>query len=347
MRTEEKLMTPVWHGDTVYEESVMYIRGKDGAVPAAPLLYTPEKILEVRSPDGTRTYESGRDYALKDGLLYRTEDSAIPCWEYEEFYPSQGAEIPIASRKESGRFIRYDRGDVYASKQIRVTYTHADRWRGPIPESQLYRLPGVREKWERQETVKIVYFGDSIMEGCDASGHWHISPHMPVLSDLLTRALSQKYGRPIESVNTAVGGKTAAWGAEEVERRILPYRPDLVILGFGMNDGVRPRVYAEQIGRIIQKTRKGLPRAEFLLTGTMLPNPDGIGWTGYQPEYIWSLRHLASGLEGVGVADMTGMSAYLLSRKRFEDMTGNGINHPNDFGVRIYAQTLFRCLSRD
>ena len=145
MKMEEKLMTPVWQGDTVYEESVMYIRGKDGAVPAAPLLYTPEKILEVRSSDGTRTYESGRDYALKDGLLYRTEDSAIPCWEYEEFYPSQGEEIPIASRKESGRFIRYDRGDVYALSLIHISMCIRDRRElSKQPRRHLYLAYGRR-----------------------------------------------------------------------------------------------------------------------------------------------------------------------------------------------------------
>lgn len=346
MKTEE-YMQPIWSGNIVHEESIMYIQGQDGVVSAAPLLYIPEKILEVRSSDQKVTYEEGKDYILNGGYLFRTEESRIPCWGYEEFYPPHGTEVPIASLAEAGRYIRYDRGDIYAAHQVCVTYTHQDRWRGPIPEGQLYRLPGLSEKWKQKEPVTIVYLGDSIMEGCDASGHWKVPPYMPILSEILTRMLHHKYGCPIEGVNRAVGGKTAEWGERQVEERILPYKPDLVILGFGMNDGVHPRKYEEQIEQIIASTRRNLPRTEFLLVSTMLPNPDGAGWTRYQPEYVWSLRHLASGYPGVGVADMTGMSAYLLSRKRFEDMTGNGINHPNDFLVRIYAQTILACLTQD
>ncbi len=34
----------------------------------------------------------------------------------------------------------------------------------------------------------------------------------------------------------------------------------------------------------------------------------------------------------------------LTAKKRFEDITGNNINHPNDFGVRVYISTLMQTL---
>ena len=34
----------------------------------------------------------------------------------------------------------------------------------------------------------------------------------------------------------------------------------------------------------------------------------------------------------------------LLKHKSFYDITGNGINHPNDFGHRVYAETLLSLL---
>jgi len=34
----------------------------------------------------------------------------------------------------------------------------------------------------------------------------------------------------------------------------------------------------------------------------------------------------------------------LLKRKAFKDMSGNNINHPNDFLIRIYAQTILSAL---
>ena len=48
--------------------------------------------------------------------------------------------------------------------------------------------------------------------------------------------------------------------------------------------------------------------------------------------------------EGVAVVNMTAMHQSLLSRKRYEDMTGNNVNHPNDYLARVYAQTLFATL---
>ena len=48
--------------------------------------------------------------------------------------------------------------------------------------------------------------------------------------------------------------------------------------------------------------------------------------------------------EGVAVAKMTDMHLHLLSLKRYWDMTGNNINHPNDFLARVYAQVVAQML---
>ena len=45
---------------------------------------------------------------------------------------------------------------------------------------------------------------------------------------------------------------------------------------------------------------------------------------------------------GVVVADMTTFHEALLAQKRYCDMTGNNVNHPNDFLARAYAQVLFQ-----
>jgi len=34
-----------------------------------------------------------------------------------------------------------------------------------------------------------------------------------------------------------VAGKLASWGLEQVSAKVIPEKPDLVIIGFGMNDG--------------------------------------------------------------------------------------------------------------
>ena len=47
----------------------------------------------------------------------------------------------------------------------------------------------------------------------------------------------------------------------------------------------------------------------------------------------------------VGVANVTEMhKAMFDAGKRYRDLTGNNINHPNDFVVRLYAQVILKTL---
>ena len=80
-------------------------------------------------------------------------------------------------------------------------------------------------------------------------------------------------------------------------------------------------------------------RCEAVLLGTTLPNPAST-WTNNQPIYANALHELEKELTGVAVADMTEIHRDLLKKKRYRDMTGNNINHPNDFLIRAYAQII-------
>ncbi len=47
----------------------------------------------------------------------------------------------------------------------------------------------------------------------------------------------------------------------------------------------------------------------------------------------------------VGLANVTVMQEHILKTgKRYRDMTANNINHPNDFGHRLYAQVILATL---
>jgi hypothetical protein len=43
---------------------------------------------------------------------------------------------------------------------------------------------------------------------------------------------------------------------------------------------------------------------------------------------------------------MTAVHGSLLSKKSYADMTGNNINHPNDYLARVYAQTLLTTVKK-
>ena len=60
------------------------------------------------------------------------------------------------------------------------------------------------------------------------------------------------------------------------------------------------------------------------------------------PLYRDALKKLCG--PGIVLADMTSIWDALLKRKSFYDLTGNGVNHPNDFGHMIYARSLLALL---
>jgi acyl-CoA thioesterase I len=76
---------------------------------------------------------------------------------------------------------------------------------------------------------------------------------------------------------------------------------------------------------------------------TMTANPE---WTYASPETYPLYRDELARLCGSGaaLADMTAMWAAVLQAKSFADITGNGLNHPNDFGHRVYADVLLGLL---
>jgi hypothetical protein len=90
---------------------------------------------------------------------------------------------------------------------------------------------------------------------------------------------------------------------------------------------------------MVEAVRHSLPDAEFILVATMLGNSN---WTALRherfPEYRDALKELSG--PGIALADLTSVWAELLKHKQDWDLTGNGVNHPNDFGHRVYAQVL-------
>ena len=64
----------------------------------------------------------------------------------------------------------------------------------------------------------------------------------------------------------------------------------------------------------------------------------------HQDEYSESLK----GLEGMGVAiaDIQAVQKEIGKRKLYIDITGNWLNHPNDYLARILAQEVIKTLGK-
>ncbi len=337
-------MAPYWEGDIVYHESVLLLEEEDGSLPDVPLLYRAEKILSVRSSDLQTEYREGTDYVLAEGKLHIPPGSALPRVTHSYFYPPEKTETskPLNENYGSGH-IFFSEGPLMHTLQIAVTYAHNDHFAGSVPPCKGHLLPDTQEKLRRGEPLKLCIFGDSICVGGNSSAFVNARPFAPTWCQMVAETLRQKHpaGR-IDLQNPSVGGKRSDWGAEEAVSRV-GYGPDLCIIGFGMNDGSRrvpPEEYGENIRTIMAAARAGNPGCEFVLLATSLPNGEVGRFLGLQEAYLPVLQELEG--PGAAVADMTGFHKHLLTRKRFFDMSGNNVNHPNDFLARAYAQVVWQ-----
>ena len=341
----EEILTPVWDGDISYMESVFPVENKNGDVEPIRLLYPIEEIIKVQNASLTTTYQEGVDYAVAGGKLIVAEDGNIPITTYEEFHPTTG-EIESV---EGGKLCFHE-GSWFHERQIVVTYRHSAVYEGYIPEGKGNLLPNLHEKLQNKEDIELLVFGDSISVGANASGYEgiNVSPWLPTYAELFGKTLASQYGVRVHLTNPSVGGKTTDWGLSEIDGVLEKQNGlDLAVIAFGANDvNLSLNSYATQINAIVSKIKKAYPNADVVLVATMLPNKQAKGFYGNQEKFQNVLLSDCE-REGVAVANITKLHASLLDKKRYVDMTGNNVNHPNDYLTRIYVQALMKTLAKE
>lgn len=377
LQEETSRLLPVWSGETTYNETGMFIGRKDRFA----LLFKPERILSVTSYDRQRTYREGEDFIVtEDGCIALTETSAIPYITEAEYYADDPESLLTTLYR--GREVRtyWGEGDTMTKWQICVTYTHAPAADCFVPPCYAERFRSVLDKLAEGRDVSVLFFGDSITAGATASYYSGVTPRMPSWPALACEYLAKRFGytlhylqTELESVcrvptedsvygkrgtltyiNTAVGGWKSDHAVEHFESRVArwlkEYGCDLFVIGFGMNDGKKTAErLLENLRVVIDRALALAPSLSVLAIATMLPNPLATQkWYGNQETFEEAMLAMAQAYveDGIScaVVPMTSMSRWVLSRKRFCDCSGNNINHPNDFMIRLYAQTLLQAL---
>lgn len=354
-------LAPVWETETCYRETMAMV-WEDGEDCAAPFAFMPKKILSVENYAGTVRYEEGRDYVVRDRMLYVCPTGRIQCLERRKLVFETEEEAREAQRS---RGMALDFGPVacvgggylnlgyignaraLTDGQLAVTYKTDEAWDGYVPGGQMDRLPRLNEKLAKGAPITVVFYGDSISCGFDSGGLYGDPPLQPIWPALLAEQLKMRWKSPVRFMNTSVGGVGTEWAIENAKERVCAHEPDLVILGFGMNDRCLGAEYGNMTGKLMEEIRAGMAETEFVLIATSLPNPLArtapyFFWA-HQDEYADALRQLAG--SGVALADVQSVQKHLMKRKRYVDMTGNWLNHPNDYLARIHAQVLDKVLS--
>lgn len=342
------LLEPVWKSPTIHRESLLFIQGDPSEPANARLLFPAVKIESVQAANGSATYEHDRDYRLAaDGRqLELVQGSRIPKLLAANLFPPKGADRSIPAKTgDPTRSVLFDNGHWFHDQQVEVTYTRAvTPWPGQAPTLAAESLPRTLARLKKKEKLVLAVSGDSISQGYNASAFTHTAPAMPPYADLVAAQLRQSYGSDVELHNRAISGWSVAQGLTDLDA-LLAIQPHLIVIAYGMNDVGRrdPEAFRAGISTMLQRIAKANPAAEVILVSTMLGNAD---WIHTPREMFPRYRDALASLTGPGVAlaDLTDLWQVLLSRKREVDLTGNGVNHPNDFGHRLYAQAILALL---
>lgn len=340
---KEKLLEPFWQGDTIEGESMLFIRDQKTGEAKASVLFPVKKILSVRNSAGDITYEEGRDYLWKPGKREITlpKNSRITSHTPADLRrPADSQRHKLTHRDGNGEIFFGGKLE-YHNMQTCITYKHDPiDWKGIVPTFNEKVLPRTIQKLRDHQPVSIVVIGDSISAGCNASGWAGEAPFQPSYPGLLEKNLSERYQTKVRVTNPSVSGKDTRWVLGAIDKVVEP-QPDLVIIAFGMNDsaGRSAKDYQANTKAVMEKIREKLPQTEFILVASMLGNKDWIRLKHELfPQYREALAKLCQ--PGIALADMTSIWTEFLKRKQDWDLTGNGVNHPNDFGHRVYAQVI-------
>jgi len=326
----DQYMRPFWHSDTIYNETVL-LYSVNGKPADGKLLFTPDRVLSVKSYDLKNTYAEGKDYSFTGSTITRMADSTMP-WR---------ADTSFDTKKDLAWFNTQ-------SQWVVVTYTHHDQWKGPVPAYKGNLLPNTMAKLRAKKPLQIVAYGMSITRGMDVSAFDTIPPYMPPYVDLFARQLRKNcHDAGVKMINAGLPGSTVDWAAQHTGQYINPLKPDLLILDFGMNDFWRltPGQFKGYIDTIMRKAKAANPRVEFLLIANMKFDPDYVldsdqyksFYTGNLEGYSRVLKALEK--RGVVCLDMYAISDAIYREKKAKDCLANPL-HPNDYLARWFAQGL-------
>ncbi len=160
-------------------------------------------------------------------------------------------------------------------------------------------------------------------------------------------------GATITWDNRAVGSSDSQWYYSHIDELLVSgelgdvnlANTDLVFIGFGMNESSESKdEHKERIENLIKYLRNKNSNVSIVLVSAFYPtfwNSSNSTWNNYNLGIYEELYfELAEKYENIAVAPVNTAFTNVLNAKEGVDYIANGINHPNDFGANLYADTI-------
>jgi len=309
-------------------ESVVFVGDEPAALAWLPLPHEPVRVrASYEAATNVLNYEAGRDFAVDygAGTLRRLPGSRLPDFRTNSLFGRQEfdhSKFPGFGNRGFFAFVDY-------------SFSRTEPW--PRQDDQTRFLPASRAKLAAGGTFKLVAFGDSISAGGDAS-----RPDLIFWQRWAEDLRRHHPGARITAVNGATGGDSTVQALQRLQAKVLDEKPDLVLVGFGMNDhnrgGVPLAAFEGNLAELIARIRSATS-AEVVLFSAFPPNPQWKFGSHRMAEYARATERAAQAA-GCAYADVFDNWETVARRKKPEDLLANNINHPNDFGHWVYYRVL-------
>lgn len=191
----EAYMTPVFKGDTVIHEAVMFIDSADGYnYTEKKLLYPIDTVISLRNDKLDKEYTQGVDYEVKDGKLVWLTGGNCPIWEgnltvsteENDSYVDHALNVGTSGNAAGWYRLESDgkRGlnlifdGYHEEKTVYVTYKHSKIWAdcdeaGFNPdciEKSSKKIENFFEKLSTGGDINVMVYGDSTATGASSTG---------------------------------------------------------------------------------------------------------------------------------------------------------------------------------
>ena len=330
-----------WDDATTYQETALFYNGRT----TLKLLYPIDEVISVRSYNLRTEYTEGVDYEIVDGQLKVLEGGKIPVY-------SGTTDTDVAYEDYAAATYWKSEQPKY---QVAVTYKHSTTWGNDAlyETAQKYDATIVDKLSEtlKEGAKEVLFIGDSITYGWNASGlgdmasvhGYTAAPYWAteIWANQVFNRMKEFYGNDsLVYKNVAVGGTTSS---QFQDSYLDGSAPAVAFIGYGMNEvEASASDFTARIESIISKIRAKNADCVIVLVSAFHPNMHKNGAiTSFQlANHEAAMKAMADNDENIVLAPVYSYFASMLTVKEAIDYTGNAYNHPNDFGVKMYAQVV-------
>lgn len=197
-----------------------------------------------------------------------------------------------------------------------------------------------------------------------------VEPDVAYPSKVAAALMARREGLKVDPVNAGVPGDTVTEALSRLEHDVIGHDPDVVLVGFGLNDSVGMRgmtgglagvpLFEDSLTWVVERVRLEADAHVVLLTPNFMATGENPRVDRREREYLPVLTRLqttgvvgayAAAVRGVGLAQGVPVADVYAAWEQLRDagrdtdnLLANGLNHPGEEGHAIAAELVLASL---